>query len=58
LSNRKKLKDLLRFKFYKLAAAVKRIVAVARPYDKIAFPQADRQATLPLADPAFAGAGD
>lgn len=58
LWNRKKLKDLLRFKFYKLAAAVKRIVAVARPYDKIAFPQADRQATLPLPDPAFAGAGN
>lgn len=58
LLNRKKLKDLLRFKYYKLAAAVKRIVAVSRLYDRIAFPQADRQATLPLADSAFAGAGD
>jgi hypothetical protein len=56
LLNRKKLKDLLRFKFYKLAAAVKRIVAVARPYDKIAFPQPDRQTALPLTAPALAGA--
>lgn len=38
LLNRTKFKDLLRFKYYKLAAAVKRIVAMSRLYDKIAFP--------------------
>jgi hypothetical protein len=51
LVNRKNPKDLLRFKFYKLAAAIKRIVAVARLYDKIAFPQAQRQMALALTAP-------
>jgi len=54
LVNRRNPKDLLRFKFYKLAAAVKRIVAVARLYDKITFPQVERQMFLPLTDPALA----
>ena len=57
LLNRKKLKDLLRFKFYKLAAAVKRIMAVSRLYEKIAFPQPDRQIALPLNEPPLATAG-
>ena len=53
LVNRRNPKDLLRFKFYKLAAAVKRIVAVARLYETIAFPQATRQMFLPLTDVAL-----
>jgi len=50
LVNRRNPKALWRFKFYKLAAAVKRIVAVARLYETIAFPQATRQMFLPLTD--------
>lgn len=48
LVNRKGLGAMLRFIYYKLAAAVKKILAVSRLYDKIAFPRADRQLLLPI----------
>lgn len=51
LVNRKNMKDLMRFKYYKLALAFKRIMAVSRLYDKIIFPIPDPQLTLPLAEP-------
>ena len=35
LVNRKKIKDVLRFIYYKLAEVFKRIMAVSRLYDKI-----------------------
>lgn len=53
LVNRKNPKDLWRFKFYKLAAAVKRIVAVARLYGTIVFPKATPPIFLPLTDVAL-----
>jgi hypothetical protein len=56
LVNRKTLKDLLRFKYYKLAAAVKKIWAVSRLYNKTDCPEIDRQLSLPLPDPALAAA--
>jgi hypothetical protein len=55
LVNRKKLKDILRFIYYKLAAALKKIMATARLYDKIAFPKDDLQITLSLIEPAPVG---
>ena len=57
LVNWKRLKDGLRFIYYKLAAALKRILAVSRLYDKIIFPKTDRQLTLLLSYPALAGQG-
>jgi len=51
LVNRKRLKDVLRFIYYKLAAAVKKILAISRLYDKIAFPKPSRQLTLFLPYP-------
>ena len=57
LVNRKKLKDVLRFIYYKLAEAFKRIMAISKLYDKIAFPKPDRQISLHLADSAVAAAG-
>jgi hypothetical protein len=56
LWNRKKIEDLLRFKFYKLAYAIKRIIAIARLYDKITFPKPDDQISLPLLAPVCLGA--
>lgn len=53
LVNRKKLKDVLRFMYYKLALAFKKIMAHARLYDKIVFPQSNSQTVLPL--PVIAG---
>ena len=55
LVNRKKLKDVLRFIYYKLAEAFKRIMAVSRIYDKTIFTQTDQQIALNLLDPATAG---
>lgn len=46
LVNRKKLKDVLRFIYYKLAAAFKKIMAVSKLYSKIVFPQKERQMAL------------
>ena len=55
LVNRKRFKDVLRFIYYKLAplCGVKKILAVSQLYDKIAFPKANRQLTLPLPYPAL-----
>jgi len=57
LVTRKKLKVVLRFIYYKLALAFKKIMAIARLYDKIAFPQPDRQLTLAFTELAPVGAG-
>jgi len=51
LVNRKRPKDVLRFIYYKLALAFKKIMAIARLYDKIVFTQPDRQLTLTLNEP-------
>lgn len=48
LVNRKKFKDVLRFMYYKLALAFKKIMAHAKLYDTIAFPQTKRQIALPF----------
>ena len=48
LANRKTIKDLFRFIYYKLAAAFKKIMATARLYEKITFPTPSRQIALPL----------
>jgi len=53
LKNRKREVDLWRFKFYKLALAFKRIMALSQLYDKIAFPAPSPQLALPFAEPAM-----
>ena len=57
LVNRKKLKDVLRFIYYKLALAFRKIMGQVRLYDKIAFPQPNLQTELCLIDPVPALAG-
>ncbi len=54
IDNQKTKTDLLRFKYYKLAFAFTRIMAISRLYDQITFPKPDRQITLPLAELALA----
>ena len=49
IKNRKSGQDLLRFKFYKLALAVKFIMALARLYEQITFSSEGPQMTLPFA---------
>jgi len=51
LVNSKKLKEVLRFMYYKLALAIKKIMAHVCRYDKIIFPQTQRQIALPFSDP-------
>jgi len=48
VKNQKKLVDLMRFKFYKLAFAFKSIMAVSQLYDKIVFPTSGPQMALAL----------
>jgi len=54
LVNRKRTIDLFRFIYYKLATAVKKIMAVSRLYDMITFPAADRQLAFPFDDDSLA----
>jgi hypothetical protein len=49
INNRKSDHDLLRFKFYKLALAVKFIMALSRLYEQITFSKEGPQMTLPFA---------
>jgi hypothetical protein len=51
LRNRKLESDLWRFKFYKLALAFKRIMALSQLYDKITFPTPSPQMALPFSEP-------
>ncbi|RME01507.1 MAG: hypothetical protein D6814_01355 [Calditrichaeota bacterium] len=48
LLNRRKLKDLIRFVYYKLAYAFKKIMAVARFYDQTKTTKKNRQLALQL----------
>lgn len=51
LKNRKREADLWRFKFYKLALAFKRIMALSQLYDKIVFSTPSPQMVLPFDEP-------
>jgi len=51
LRNRNRESDLWRFKFYKLALASRRIMALSQLYDKIVFPTPSPQMALSLAEP-------